>query len=77
MFSQRGVFNEPRNMAIYLTRQLRGDSLNQIGLDFRMNNYSSVSSAIERTKRWMAEDRKLRIKANKLFFQLSKSKKQT
>jgi len=71
--SQRGVFNEPRNMAIYLTRQLRGDSLNQIGLNFRINNYSSVSSAIERTKRWMAEDRKLRTKVKKLFFQLSKS----
>ncbi len=77
MSSQRGVFNEPRNMAIYLTRQLRGDSLNQIGLDFRMNNYSSASSAIERTKRLMAEDRKLRTKAKKLFFQLSKSQKQT
>jgi len=73
MSSQRGVFNEPRNMAIYLTRQLRGDSLNQIGLDFHINNYSSVSSAIERTKRWMAEDRKLRTKVKKLFFQLSKS----
>jgi REP element-mobilizing transposase RayT len=75
--SQRGVFNEPRNMAIYLTRRLRGDSLNQIGLDFHLNNYSSVSSAIERTKRWMAEDRKLKTKAKKLFFQLSKSQKQT
>ncbi|MCJ7833101.1 MAG: transposase [Deltaproteobacteria bacterium] len=77
MSSRRGVFNEPRNMAIYLTRQLRGDSLRQIGIDFRLNNYSSVSSAIERTKRRIAENRKLRAKLKKFLSQLSKSQKQT
>jgi putative transposase len=75
MSSQRGVFNEPRNMAIYLTRRLRGDSLNQIGIDYRINHYSSVSSAIERTKKWIAEDRKLRAKLDKFLSQLSKSQK--
>ena len=75
--SRRGVFNEPRNMAIYLTRQLRGDTLKQIGLDFKIIKYSSVSSSIERTKKWIAADRKLRAKVNKLVFMLRKSQEQT
>jgi hypothetical protein len=75
--SRRGVFNEPRNMAIYLTRQLRGDTLKQIGLDFKIIKYSSVSSAIERTKERIAEDRKLRAKLSKLVFILRKSQEQT
>ena len=29
--SRRGVLNEPRNVAVYLTRRLRGDSLKVIG----------------------------------------------
>ena len=29
--SRRGLFNEPGNVAIYLTRRMRGDSLQQIG----------------------------------------------
>jgi putative transposase len=75
--SRRGIFNEPRNMAIYLTRQLRGDTLKQIGFDFKVIKYSSVSSAIERTKKRIAEDRKLRTKVKKLIFMLRKSQEQT
>jgi putative transposase len=75
--SRRGVFNEPRNMAIYLTRQLRGDTLKQIGFDFKIIKYSSVSSSIERTKKWIATDKKLRAKVNKLVFMLRKSQEQT
>jgi hypothetical protein len=48
LISQRGSFNEPRNMAIYLTRRLRGDGLKQIGEQFQVKKYSSVSSVIER-----------------------------
>jgi putative transposase len=75
--SRRGVFNEPRNVAIYLTRQLRGESLRQIGLQFQMAKYSSVSSVIERIRGAMIEDRKLRARIEKLIFQLSKSQEQT
>jgi putative transposase len=75
--SRRGVFNEPRNMAIYLTRQLRGDTLKQIGSNFQISKYSSVSSAIERTKKWIAVDRKLKAKVKKLVLILSKSQEQT
>ncbi|OQX61870.1 MAG: hypothetical protein B5M56_08015 [Desulfococcus sp. 4484_241] len=38
---ERG-FNEPRDVAIYLTRKLRRDKLTQIGRDFSINRYSSV-----------------------------------
>ena len=75
--SRRGVFNEAKNMATYLTRQLRGDSLKRIGGYYQMGKYSSVSSVVERVKRKLAEDRKLRGKLEKLLFQLSKSQEQT
>ena len=48
--SKRGEFNEPRNVAIYLMRKLRRDSLRDIGKFFQMEKYSSVSSVIVRMK---------------------------
>ena len=71
------MFNEPRNVAIYLTRRLRGDSLNQIAEEFGMSKYSSVSSVIERMKELVAKDRKLRKRVEKLISFLSKSQEQT
>jgi putative transposase len=49
--SKRGVSNEPRNVVIYLARQLRTDGLETIGREFGLNRFSSTSSAIERVKR--------------------------
>ena len=77
MQSRRGFFHEPRNVAIYLTRRLRGDGLKQIGETYRMNKYSSVSSAIERMNTLMLKDRKLRKKVENLTFLLTKSQRQT
>ena len=34
---RRGYFNEPRNVAIYLTRRLRGDTLKAVGEIFGIN----------------------------------------
>ncbi len=48
--TKRGVINEARNMAIYLLRYLRGDSLTTIGKVFDIQSYSTVSSIIERFK---------------------------
>jgi chromosomal replication initiation ATPase DnaA len=62
LLSRRGVFNEPRNVAIYLMRRVRGDSLRQIGEQFQMTKYSSVSSVIERMKVFLTKDRKLRVR---------------
>jgi len=75
--SRRGIFNEPRNIAIYLTRRLRGDSLKQIGVHFKLKKYSSVSSIIERMNEAIAKDQKLRNRIEKLVTVLSKSQEQT
>ena len=75
--SRRGFFHEPRNVAIYLTRRLRGDSLKQIGEQYRMNKYSSVSSVIERMKVLIAQDRRLKKKIKNLISAISKSQEQT
>jgi len=64
--SKRGVFNEPRNVAIYLTRQLTGDSLKRIGEHYRMKKYSSASSVVERMKSMMIADPKLRKRIENL-----------
>jgi len=77
LVSKRGVFNEPRNVAIYLARRLRGESLKQIGEQFQIKKYSSVSSVIERTKTAMAKDRKLRNRVESIVSALRKSQEQT
>jgi len=49
--SRRGVENEARDLAIYMLRVIRGERLTIIGQEFNLNNYSSVSTAIERIRR--------------------------
>ncbi len=58
--SRRGEFNEPRNVAIFLMRKLRCDSLNEIGRQFQMDKYSSVSSILVRMKKLTLKDRGIR-----------------
>ena len=57
--SKRAVYNEPRSMGMYLSRQIRGESLKNIGEQFHVNNYSTVSSEIERFKMRKQSDRSL------------------
>jgi len=64
-------------MALFLMRRLRGEGLKQIGTRFGIQNYSSVSSAIERLKIKMKTDRKLKKRADKLLGQLHKNQGQT
>ena len=75
--SKRGWHNEPRNTAIYLIRMLRHDTLEHIGVYFQMDKYSSVSSIIERMKKRMQTDRKLKKKIGKLSSMFVKSQEQT
>ncbi len=49
---------KPRNVAIFLVRRLRGEKLQEIGRQFGMAKYSSVSSAIEKMKRDISADRR-------------------
>ena len=72
-----GVFNEPRNVATYLNRRLRGDSLKQIAEQFQVKKYSSVSSVIERMKAAIENDRRSRSRIENLVSELNKSQEQT
>jgi len=71
--SRRGYFNEPRNVAIYLTRRLRGDTLKVVGEVFGINKNSTVSSSIDRVKYEMRRDKGIRLRVEKLIKILSNS----
>ncbi len=43
---KRQSYNEPRNMAIYMSRYLRNDSLKQISEDYLLGSESSVSTIL-------------------------------
>ena len=75
--SRRGYFNEPRNIAIYLTRHLRCDSLKKIGKSFEIEKYSTVSSVIERVKKEIQKDKNVKKRVDELTKKLSKSQRQT
>ena len=75
--TRQGITNEPRNVAIYLMRHLRGDSLEQIGKIFKVIKYSSVSSVIERVKTRIAKNRRLKVRIEKLKEEINMSQEQT
>lgn len=49
--SKRGQINEPRNVAMYLMRHLRGDTLSAICKEFGLKKESSVGSIVDRVKK--------------------------
>lgn len=73
--SRRGFFNEPRNVAVYLTRKLRRDRLTQIGRDFSINKYSSVSSIIGRMEERITADAGLKKRVAKIAAQINADRK--
>lgn len=67
--SKRRIANEPRNMAIYLSRRLCGATLREIRDRFNLNSDSSVGSVIERMTLLESKNNKVRksiglVKAN-------------
>jgi hypothetical protein len=74
---RRGRENEARNVAIYLTRKLRRDILREIGIYFGIDNDSTVGSVIERMRKKLAVDRKLRMRLSKLEESILKSQERT
>jgi REP element-mobilizing transposase RayT len=76
LVSKRNTFNEPRNMAIYIVKQLRGDKLIDIASHFGMEKYSSVSSVINRFKEKLKSDKKLLKKYNNILSILNSNKSQ-
>ena len=48
--SKRRSYNEPRDVAVYLSRCLRNDTLDQLGRDFLLTSHSSASSILRKIK---------------------------
>jgi putative transposase len=71
--SARGITNEPRNVAVYLVRTLRGDTLPEIAVNFGIRTYSTVSSTIARVKSQLAEDPAFRKRVDQIKESLTKS----
>lgn len=68
---------EERGQAYLLIRRLRGEKLEEIGSQFGISKYSSVSSAIEKMKREISADRKLRMRVKNIEQTLHNSQQQT
>jgi REP element-mobilizing transposase RayT len=65
-YTKRAFFNEARATGLYLTRQLRGESLTRIGEQFGIDKYSTVSTIIERFKVRLSKDRLLESRVNQV-----------
>jgi len=76
-YSRRGQENEARNVAIYLVRRLRGDRLREIGMAFRINRTSTVSSIVERMKVRLKRDESLQKRVQDLISALNMSQEET
>lgn len=55
MVTRRGVSNTPRDIAIYLTKKYRLESLEEIGSLFDIAHYSTVSNSIRRVRRAISQ----------------------
>jgi chromosomal replication initiation ATPase DnaA len=75
--SKRGTFNEPRSVAIYLTRMIRNDGLMDICKDYNLKKYSSASSVVENVRERLLKDRKFHDRVNELSRELTKSQSET
>ncbi|MBU4527070.1 MAG: transposase [Desulfomicrobium sp.] len=75
--SKRGSTNEPRDVAIYLLRTLRGLPLQKIAEILSVRNYSTVSTTLTRVERRMAQDEEFKIKVAKVKAVVKKSQSET
>ena len=75
--AKRGQINEPRNLAIYLARKHSGLRLSEIGLEFGLEKYSSVSSIVMRTEQLILQNKKLKKRLEKIRSAISKSQAKT
>jgi hypothetical protein len=57
--SKRGQENEPRNVAIYLSRKHSGLSLAKIGKEFGCIKYSTVSNVVRRIEKQLTDSNQL------------------
>lgn len=71
--SRRGQVNEARDTAIFLMRKLRDDTLMDICDVFGLKKDSSAGSIVDRVKKQVKPDKKLRDKVNKIERKILKS----
>ncbi len=74
--SLRGVENPVRDVAIYLVRHHSQNTILEVGRHFGIGNYSTVSSAVERTKSRAKQDRTLQRHLKKIEMMLAKSQQE-
>ena len=75
--SRRGVTNLPRDLAIYALREYSQKTLSEIGQVVGCNNYSTVSSAIERMKKALDSEPSMRKLYKDICSKFKVSQKQT
>lgn len=63
---RRGKGNEARNVAIYLSRKLRRDTLREVGKYFNIDNDSTVSSVMARVKERVEKDERFHLRLDKI-----------
>ena len=71
LIAKRGKKNEPRNVAIYLCRQLRNDTLIDLGKAFGMTGYSPAGSAIDRVNKILLKDKRLQMRLKQIIKSIS------
>ncbi|HOP31679.1 MAG TPA: transposase [Spirochaetota bacterium] len=71
--SKRGQINEPRNVAMYLMRNLRGDTLSAICKEFGLKKDSSAGSIVDRVKKQLIKDKDLRNSVDEIKKMIIKS----
>jgi len=72
---KRGTENLPRDIAIYLVRQLCCLTLPSVGQEFGINNYSTVSSVVQRVKLRVESDKKLQKEVDSIREKVLKGQK--
>ncbi len=75
--TKRGTTNIPRDLAIYTLRTHSRKTLSEIGAAFWIENYSTVSSAIDRAKKILEFDVNAQRKFKRIEDELRKGQQQT
>ena len=73
--ARRGRSNVPRDVAIYLCRVLRNDTLKKIGTSSGMTGYGPAGNAVNRVKDKMLKNRELGQAVEKIKNRLCNSRK--
>ena len=75
--TRRGCRNEARNVAVYLARYVRNDTLKGVGEQFGIEKYSTVSSIVETVKSEMKANKGFKRRVQRLAEKITNSQRQT